>query len=113
MKIQDINRALDERDNSTIRGAFRRLVDFPHEGEIDTDSPGLLVVSLNRVRAALAYDSGTMPRGTCEALDLPQGATYAQGAQAAEVQATRLSRRFADALDRRAGHLGAVAGRAG
>lgn len=92
--------------------AFRRLVDYPHEGEITATSAGILTVALNRVRAALAYDAGTMPRATCAALDLPEGATYAQGAQAAEVQATRLSRRFADAIDRQAGRLGAIAGRA-
>lgn len=112
MKIQEINRALDQRDNATIRDAFRRLVDFPHEGDIEAGSVGLLVVSLNRVRDALRHDAGAMPRTTCDVLDLPQGATYAQGAQAAEVQAARLSRRFADALDRQAGHHGAVAGRA-
>lgn len=112
MEIRDITRALDERDQGTIREVFRALVDFPHEAEIATTSAGLLQVSLNRVCDALSYDTGAMPRATCDALDLPAGASYAQGAQAARVQATRLARRFADGVDRRAGLTGAVAGRA-
>lgn len=112
MKFQDIKAAIEQRDQSTIRDVFRRLAAFPDEGEIEVGSAGLLQISLNIVREALRFDAGVMPRGTCDALDLPAGSSYAAGAQAAEVQASRLARRFADALDKRAGRPGVAAGRA-
>lgn len=112
MQIQDITAAVDRRDSNAIRQAFRLLVEFPDRGEISTDAPGLLVVALNRVGGALETDPTPMPAEACHALDLPDGSTYAQGAQAAYVQSTRLARRFADAIDRRAGRPGLAAGRA-
>lgn len=92
MNLRDITDAIAGDDLETMRQAFRALVDYPNEERIEASSPGLLVVALNRVCAALKHDASTMPRATCDALDLPQGSTYAAGVVKARADQIRLSR---------------------
>lgn len=92
MNLRDITDAVADADMATIQQAFRALVDYPNEERIEASSPGLLVVALNRVCAALKHDESTMPRATCDALDLPPGVSYADGVVKARAEQTRLSR---------------------
>jgi hypothetical protein len=92
MKLRDITDAIGGDDKPTLRRAFRSLISFPREEEIEASSPGLLVVALNRLCVALAEDDATMPNETCAALDLPTGATYAEGAARAKRDGARLAR---------------------
>lgn len=92
MKLRDITDAIGGGDKPTLRRAFRSLVSIPREAEIETPSPGLLVVALNRLCAVLNGDGAEMPSETCAALALPAGATFGQGAVAAKREWTRLSR---------------------
>jgi len=102
MKIHEISASVEQKDAEGIRSAFRALVDYPHDDSIEGATPFLLDLALYHVSHALLEDPATMPRGTCDALDLKQGATYAQGAQAARVQNKRFARRFAEGTERRA-----------
>ncbi len=91
MKVRDITDAIAGDDRETMRQGFRALVD-PHEDNIEASSPGVLVVALNRLNVALADDGARMPPETCTALDLPAGATYAEGAARAKRDSSRLAR---------------------
>lgn len=91
MKLQDINDALAGNDRETMRQGFRALVDTK-EDTVQATSPGLLIVALNKLCAALADDDATMPRTICDALDLSAGATYGDGAAQAKRESARLSR---------------------
>ena len=97
MKLRDITDAIDGDDKPTLRRAFRSLVSFPREEEIEASSPGLLVVALNRVCGALADDGAIMPPAICETLGLDAGASYSQGAAAAKAQWSRVSRAIVEA----------------
>ncbi|MGW9333408.1 hypothetical protein, partial [Bosea sp. NPDC055594] len=55
-----------------------------------------MVVTLNRVSAHLASDGALMPPGTCEALGLSPGSSYAAGVTEAYRERTRLSRQIID-----------------
>lgn len=91
MKARDITDAIANDDRQTMRQGFRALVD-PSEDMVEASSPGLLVVALNRLCAALAEDDATMPNETCAALDLPAGASYSEGAAQAKRDGARLAR---------------------
>jgi hypothetical protein len=97
MKLRDITDAIGGDDKPTLRQAFRSLVSFPREEEIEATSPGLLVVALNRVCVALADDSAVMPPAICGALGLEAGASYGQGAAATKAQWSRVSRAIVEA----------------
>lgn len=91
MKARDITEAIAANDRETMHQGFRALVDAS-EDMVEAASPGLLVVALNRLCAALADDDATMPSETCAALDLPAGASYADGAAQAKRDGARLAR---------------------
>lgn len=90
MKLQDITGAITADDREAMRQSFRALVD-PH-ATVEASSPGMLVVALNRLSAALKDDQAEMPAATCGALDLPPGSTYADGAAQAKRDGARLAR---------------------
>ena len=90
MKLRDITDAIAADDRAAMRQGFRALVD-PH-ATVEASSPGMLVVALNRLCAALHGDQAEMPAATCGALDLPAGATYADGAAQARRDGARLAR---------------------
>ncbi|MCR4524627.1 hypothetical protein [Bosea sp. 47.2.35] len=90
MKLQDINDAIAGNDRDRMREGFRALVN-PH-ATFKTGSPGLLIVALNRLCVVLKDDSAEMPAGTCGALDLPPGSSYADGAAQAKRDGARLAR---------------------
>lgn len=88
MHVDDIEIALDEDDIPAIQGAFRALVDFPHEDEIEgAESVQTLIRMLDRVVDALRADRNVMPAATCAVLQrvlsvpIPLGSTYADGAR--------------------------------
>src|SRR6476469_904286 len=88
MHVADIEEALDQDDIPAIQGAFRALIDFPHEEEIEgAESVQTLVRLLDRVVEALRADRNVMPAATCEAIQtllstrLLPDATYAAGAR--------------------------------
>lgn len=89
MNLRDITDAITAGDRETMRKGFRALVD-PH-ATVEASSPGMLVVALNRLGAAMK-DDAEMPPATCAALDLPAGSTYAEGAAQAKRDASRLAR---------------------
>lgn len=64
MKLRDITDAILSDDRETMLQAFRALVE-PGEDPVDATSPGLLVVALNRLCAALKDDSDVMAAGSC------------------------------------------------
>lgn len=93
MKVRDITDAIAAGDRETMRLGFRALVDSREDAVLAT-SPGLLIVTLNRLSVALGDDDAAMPPETCTALDLPTGSTYAQGAAQAKRDGARLARRL-------------------
>lgn len=95
-RLQEITAAIQADDKQSVRQAFRALVSYPHDGRIEASSPGMLVVTLNRVSAHLASDGALMPPGTCEALGLSPGSSYAAGVTEAYRERTRLSRQIID-----------------
>jgi len=106
MLYQENTTAVRDGDLSTMRDAFRRLVDFPNEGEIHAAGAGPLVVALRTLCEALAGDSATMPASTCDALEATHGSPYASGAAIARERIQGLALRFKrhfDANARRAG----------
>jgi hypothetical protein len=90
MKLKDITDALTAGNAEAMRLGFRALVD-PH-ATVEASSPGMLVVALNRLSAALKDDGAEMPPATCGALDLLPGSTYADGSAAAKREGPRLAR---------------------
>ena len=96
MKLRDITDAIGGDDKPTLRRAFRSLVSSPPEEEVEASSPGMLVVALNRTCQALASDTAAMQPDTCEALALPRGASYAQGAVAVKQHWQAISLRIVD-----------------
>lgn len=90
MKRRDITDAITDGDASTMRRGFRALVD--QHASVEASSPGMLVVALNRLCAALKDDQAEMPAATCGALDLPPGSSYADGAAQAKRDGARLAR---------------------
>ncbi|WP_377840161.1 hypothetical protein [Bosea sp. UC22_33] len=90
MKFRDITNAIAANDREAMREGFRALVN-PH-ATFKTASPGMLIVALNRLCLALNEDQVEMPVGTCVALDLPAGASYADGAAQAKRDGARLAR---------------------
>ena len=90
MKLRDITDAISDGDAEAMREGFRALVD-PH-ATVEASSPGMLVVALNRLSAALKDDQTEMPATTCGALDLPPRSTYADGAAQAKRDGARLAR---------------------
>ncbi len=92
MKLRDITDAITDGDTSTMRRGFRALLD-PHAA-VEASSPGMLVVALNRLCAALKVDQAEMPAATCDTLDLPPGSTYAEGTATAKREGARLARRL-------------------
>ncbi|MDQ0395172.1 hypothetical protein [Labrys monachus] len=62
MLYQEIMSATAGRETATIREAFRRLIDFPHEGPIHAAGAGPLVVALRAVCEALAGDDAVNAR---------------------------------------------------
>lgn len=90
MKLRDVTDALTDGDTSTMRRGFRALIDAP--AAVEASSPGMLVVALNRLCAALKDDEAEMPAATCRALDLPLGSTYSEGAAQAKRDGARLAR---------------------
>lgn len=90
MKLRDITDAITADDRETMRQGFRALVD-PH-ATVEASSPGMLVVALNRLSAALKDDQAEMPAATCGALDLRPRSTYADGAAQAKRDGARLAR---------------------
>lgn len=96
MKLRDITDAIGGDDKATLRRAFRMLVSFPREEEIEASSPGLLIVALNRVCGALADDNAVMPPEICAGLGLEAGASYGQGTAATKAQWSGISRAIVD-----------------
>lgn len=90
MKLRDITDAIATDDRETMRQGFRALV-YPH-ATVEASSPGMLVVALNRLCAALHDDQAEMPVATCGALDLPPGSIYADGVTQAKRDGARLAR---------------------
>lgn len=90
MKLKDITDALTGGNAEAMRQGFRALVD-PH-ATVEASSPGMLVVALNRLSAALKDDGAEMPAATCGALDLPPGSSYADGTVQAKRDGARLAR---------------------
>ena len=96
MKLHDITDAITSGDRETMRQGFRALFD-PHEDVVEATSPGLLVVALNLLCVALADDRATMSSEICDALDLPAGASYADGTAQAKRDGARLARHLVNA----------------
>lgn len=90
MNLRDITAAITAEDREAMRHGFRALVD-PH-ATVEASSPGMLVVALNRLSAALKDDQAAMPVATCGALDLPPGSSYADGTAQAKRDGARLAR---------------------
>lgn len=106
MLCQEIGAAINDGDMGAVRQAFRALVDFPRENEIIAASADVLAIHLGDVCRALASDEAIMPGALCDVLEVPRGATYATGAQAAAdalQEITLVYRRHYSALARRAG----------
>jgi hypothetical protein len=82
MQVDDITAALASRDMATIKEAFLALANYPKQDRIAGLSAGNAMTFLEGAAEALSADYSIMPRDTCEALGLAQGASYADGAAA-------------------------------
>ncbi|GJE44800.1 hypothetical protein [Methylobacterium soli] len=80
MHIKDIPDMVASGNIHEIERAYRALVGYPSEEEIAGASTKSLVAALDRVSMALLSDFEVMPRQTCEAARLRNGATYRDGA---------------------------------
>ncbi len=87
MHVDDIEEALAGDDIRAIEGAFRALVDFPHQEEIEgAETVEVLASLLGRVTWALQLDQSVMPAATCQVIagvmaePISTAATYAHGA---------------------------------
>lgn len=96
MKLRDITEAISSSDRETMRQGFRALVD-PHEDRMESTSPGLLVVALNRLCAALQKDAHPMPDDVSQFLNLPIGATFGSGSARVKADWAIFSRRLVEA----------------
>lgn len=89
MHVSDIEEALAEGDSRALEAAFRVLVEYPHEDELEgADSPEALLDLLDRVAAALRGNAWAMsPDLAAAILDRTDdvharvAATYADGAR--------------------------------
>lgn len=101
MHCQEIMHAVATGDANATRDAFRALVDFPHEAQIEAAGPRPLAVALRAVCEALAADNATMPRSTCDALEAPHGSPYASDPAAAKQSSMRLVERYKRHFEKR------------
>ncbi|MDU0343180.1 hypothetical protein [Bosea rubneri] len=90
MKLRDITDALVGEDQAMMRQAFGALV--AGQEAVEAASPGMLVVALNRLCAALQKDDGVMPEAVAQFLGLPAGSSFAAGAARVKADWTRMSR---------------------
>lgn len=95
MHVSDIEEDLSRKDLPGIRAAFRALIDFPHEEEVEgAESVDQLEDLLQRVALVLEYDRDVMPASTLAAVQaafddpLYAAADYAAG--------STVARRFRD-----------------
>jgi hypothetical protein len=93
--IDDITAALTSRDMATIKGAFLALATYPKEDRVMGLAAGNAMTFLEAAAGALRADYSAMPRHTCEALGLAQGASYADGAAAVLQNRSQWSQHFA------------------
>ncbi|RXT46104.1 hypothetical protein B6S44_25005 [Bosea sp. Tri-44] len=100
MKLRDITDAIGSDDRPALWRAFCALVEHPEGEVVEASSGGLLIVALNRLCVTLKDDAATMPPRTCAALQLPPGATYADGAAQAKRDSARLARQLMAAGER-------------
>jgi hypothetical protein len=82
MHIDDITAALARRDVATIKEALAALANYPKEGPVAGLAAGNAMIFLEAAADALRADYSIMPRDTCAAFGLAQGASYAEGAAA-------------------------------
>jgi hypothetical protein len=82
MHVDDITAALASRDIATIKEAFLALANYPKQEQVTGLRAGNAITFLEAAADALQADYGIMPRATCEALGLAQGASYADGSAA-------------------------------
>lgn len=90
MKLRDITDALVGEDQAMMRRAFGALV--AGQEEVEAASPGMLVVALNRLCAALNKDESPMPDAVSEILGVPSGSSFAVGAAQAKREWARITR---------------------
>lgn len=85
IKLSDIRGDLSSGDRSGLRDAFRALVSWPDEAEIEGGTPQDRKEALEAVSKALEGDQAILPRKTAEmifdATDEPV-TTYGEGADA-------------------------------
>lgn len=90
MKLRDITDALVGEDQAMMRRAFGALV--AGQEMVEAASPGMLVVALNRLCAALQKDDDPMPDTVSEILGMPPGSSFAAGAAQVKADWARMSR---------------------
>ncbi|PZR81194.1 MAG: hypothetical protein DI537_38425 [Stutzerimonas stutzeri] len=95
MKLRDITDALVGVDKAMMRRAFSALV--AGQEAVEAASPGMLVVALNRLCAALQKDDHPMPDEVSKFLNLPIGATFGTGAARVKADWAIFSRRLVEA----------------
>jgi hypothetical protein len=80
--VDDITAALASRGMATIKEAYLALADYPKQEQVTGLRAGNAMTFLEPAAEALQANYSIMPRDTCEALGLAQGASYADGAAA-------------------------------
>jgi hypothetical protein len=95
MKLRDVTDALVGEDQAMMRRAFGALV--AGQEVVEAASPGMLVVALNRLCAALQTDESPMPDAVSKILGIPSGSSFAAGAAQAKREWVRISRQIVTA----------------
>lgn len=90
MKLRDITDALVGEDQAMMRRAFGALV--AGQEMVEAASPGMLVVALNRLCAALQSDDTPMPDAVSGVLGLPSDSSFGAGAVRVKADWARMSR---------------------
>lgn len=80
MDIKDIGNDVAGGDLRAIERAYRAIVGYPHEEEIDGANVASLYAALSEVCGTLTDDQNVMPSATSVSAGLPPGSTYADGA---------------------------------